>query len=320
MTGPGHQRRAAPALLPSVRQRAAHLGAPGAAWLAGLPELVAELETRWSITVGRPLPGGTAAFVAQARTAEGDAVVLKIEPPDPDLHPAGQLRTLEAARGQGYAQLLAHDLEHRALLIEALGPRLSTLGLPPERQLDILGALLARAWQVPRPDGATLQQAQEKALVLAHLVRTLWTDLGRPCSEDVVDLALTYARRRRDATDLDRAVVVHGDPHPDNALQVLTARAGAEAGFVFVDPDGFLADPAYDLGVVLRGWCDELLAGDAAQTARRYCRLLAQQTGADETAIWEWGFLERVSTGLYLLRLEAYDLGRRYLESAERLA
>ena len=303
-----------------VRQRAAHLGAVGEAWLAGLAELVADLERRWSITVGRPMSGGTAAFVAGARTGDGRNVVLKLEPPDPDLHTAGQIRTLEAARGHGYAMLLAYDLEHRALLLEALGPPLTRLGLPPERQMEILCALLVRAWEVPRPDSVTLAQAQEKAVFLAQLVSSLWEDLARPCSERVVALALKYAERRRAGTDLGRAVVVHGDPHPDNALQVLTARPGAEPGFVFVDPDGFLADPAYDLGVVLRGWCDELLTGDAVATARRYCRLLAERSGSDGAAIWEWGFLERVSTGLYLLRFGAHELGRRYLESAERLA
>jgi streptomycin 6-kinase len=303
-----------------VRQRAAHLGPAGEAWLSGLPGLVADLERRWSVTVGAPLPGGTAAFVARARTADGRDVVVKVDPPDPDVNTAGQVRTLEAARGQGYALLLAHDVEHRALLLEALGTPLSRLDLPPERQMEVLCALLVRAWQVPRPDSATQRDAQDKAVGLARLVSSLWEDLGRPCSERVLALALTYAERRRAATDVERAVVVHGDPHPDNALRVPAPRPGAEAGFVFVDPDGFLADPAYDLGVVLRGWCGEILDGDATGTARRYCRLLAHESGVAETAIWEWGFLERVSTGLYLLRFGADRLGRRYLQAAERLA
>ena len=132
-----------------VRQRAGHLGAAGEAWLAGLGELVADLERRWSITVGEPIAGGSAAYVARARTADGRDAVLKLEPPDPDLHTAGQVRTLEAARGDGYAMLLAHDLEHRALLLEALGAPLSGLGLPPERQMEILCALLVRAGGCP---------------------------------------------------------------------------------------------------------------------------------------------------------------------------
>ncbi len=169
----------------------------------------------------------------------------------------------------------------------------------------------------------TLEHAREKPRALAELVASLWEGLGRPCSERVAALALEYAERRWAGTDLKGAVMVHGDPHPDNALQVLTARPGAEPGFVFVDPDGFLADPAYDLGVVLRNWCDELLAGDenaTLTTTRAWCRLLAARTGVEETSVSEWGFLERVSTGLYLLHLGAAEPGRKYLECAERLA
>ena len=64
-------------------------------------------------------------------------------------------------------------------------------------------------------------------------------------------------------------------------------RPGAETGFVFVDPDGFIGDPAYDLGVALRDWCPQLLASeDPLSLARRYCRLLAGSSGLHEQAIW----------------------------------
>jgi streptomycin 6-kinase len=101
-------------------------------------------------------------------------------------------------------------------------------------------------------------------------------------------------RRGRDAVcaascaafDLDRCSVVHGDPHPGNALRGVEPREGAGPGYVFVVPDGFLADPAYDLGVVLRDRCDELLpADDATAVARGYCRLLADRSDVDDIAI-----------------------------------
>ena len=304
-------------LQPVVRRKLAHLGAEGEAWLAGLPALVADLERAWSVTVGDPLAGGTALYVAHARTADGRAAVLKLAIPEYDC--VGQVRTLASAAGHGYVGLLAHDIERHATLQEALGTSLEDADLPPERTIEILCQTLHQAWQVPRPAGLTVDPAHEKARGLADLVGRLWEELGRPCSERVVTQALRYADRRAAAFDLDRCVVVHGDPHPANTLRVLTPRPGAESGFVFVDPDGFLADPAYDLGVVLRDWCRQLLAGDAPALARRYCALLAAHTGVDETAIWEWGFLERVSTGLYALQFGAEDLARPYLASAEKL-
>jgi streptomycin 6-kinase len=67
---------------------------------------------------------------------------------------------------------------------------------------------------------------------------------------------------------------VHGDAAAANVLQVLAPREGAETGFVLVDPDGFVGDPAYDLGVALRDWCPQLLAsGDPLTLARHYRRL-----------------------------------------------
>lgn len=86
-----------------------------------------------------------------------------------------------------------------------------------------------------------------------------------------------------------------------------------------IDPDGFLADPAYDLGVVLRDWCEQLLAGDSVALARRYCRLLANESGVDEAAIWKWGFIERVSSGLYTLRLGLDDTAGPFLATAQTL-
>lgn len=299
---------------PFVRQKLALLGEEGAAWLAGLPKTVADLERRWAITVEQPLAGGTAAFVARVRQADGRAAVLKVAIPDtgfPD-----QARTLRLARGRGYARLLAEAPEHSAALLEALGPSLDRAGFSPERQLAVLGDTLRRAWAAVPVAGAP---QPEKARDLGELVGRLWEALGRPCSARVVERALACARRRAAAFEPDRCVVVHGDPHPGNALRVPAPRPGAESGYVFVDPDGFLAEPAYDLGVALRDWCAALLAGDAPALARRYCALLAERTGVEPTAIWEWGFLERVSTGLYAMECGAEEAGRPFLAVAERL-
>ncbi|MFG2502091.1 aminoglycoside phosphotransferase family protein [Streptomyces sp. NPDC048441] len=308
---------------PLVRQKAHSLGSTGEKWLGELPGLIGDLEREWSIAVGPPLPGGTSSYVARVRTVDGRDGVLKLSLPATDF--AHQVRTLGLAEGHGYAHLLAYDLERHALLQEALGPSMDRLGLPPTRQIETLCAMLEQAWRVPRAAGQAVDPAREKALALGEMVERLWESLGRPCSEQVVAQALTFAGRRAAAFDPALCVVVHGDPHPGNALRAVTPRVGAEAGFVFVDPDGFLSDPAYDLGVVLRDWCAELMgrgsSGDAAVAlARSYCALLADRSGMDEQAIWEWGFLERVSTGLYVLEFGAEEFGRPFLDTAELLA
>ncbi len=303
-------------LQPLTRRRLAAMGESGHAWSAALPGLIADLEREWSITVGRPIPGGSASYVAWARRADGSAAVLKVALLADGW--AEQVETLTRAEGRGYARLFRSDLPRRAILLEPLGRALSAGGRSPPDQLRYLADTLAVAWQ--DPGEARTPPGQDKASRLAEFIAGAWSRRGRPCSERVINQALGYAERRAAAADQER-VIVHGDPHADNLLAVASPRPGAESGYVFVDPDGFVADRAYDLGVALRNWSHLLKGSDARRVAEGLCAVLAERSGVDATRIWEWGFLERVSTGLYVLDVvEAADpVWRPYLDSAERL-
>jgi streptomycin 6-kinase len=267
----------------------------GRRWTAGLPATIAALEQQWGISVGERLSGGTASYVAKAVTATGEPAVVKISVLGIGFD--RQVRTLVAAAGRGYVRVLAADLDHNAALLEPLDGALSGSGLPPERQLAVLADLLPHAWAVPGEGAAPTDKAAE----LAEFVGSF----GRSA---VIDEALRCAERRSAAYDPDRCVVVHGDAAAANVLY----RPGD--GWVFVDPDGFVGDPEYDRGVAVRDWCAELLsAPDPRALLRSYCRIL----GGDPAATWDWGFLERVSTGLYLASLGGD--GGPHLDSAAAL-
>ncbi|MGH3830872.1 MAG: aminoglycoside phosphotransferase family protein [Pseudonocardiaceae bacterium] len=129
-----------------VRRKALHLGQPGHRWLARLPDLVAELQHEWSLTLLEPLTGGSASSVVRVRTADDRDAVLKLPVPSADV--ASQVRTLGSARGQGYVHLLAHNPARHAMLLESLGPSLDQLGWLPERAIDVLCHTLRQAWRV----------------------------------------------------------------------------------------------------------------------------------------------------------------------------
>jgi streptomycin 6-kinase len=122
---------------------------------------------------------------------------------------------------------------------------------------------------------------------------------------------LACAARRIAAHDDERAVLVHGDVHQLNALQV----PGRDT-FKLVDPDGLLAEAECDLGVMMRNDPIELLDGDPWARAH----WLAERCGLDATAIWEWGVVERVTSGLWCTQINLQPLGRHMLEVADRLA
>ena len=144
--------------------------------------------------------------------------------------------------------------------------------------------------------------------------------LSRPCGEQVVEQALQCARRRSAAFDPEAAVVLHGDAAAANAARVLAPRDGTEDGYVLLDPDAFVGDRTYDLGVALRDWSSELLdTGSPGRLVDGWSRVLADETSTDPAAVADWGFLERVSTGIYVLSLTEDAAGREHLRSAQAL-
>jgi streptomycin 6-kinase len=254
--------------------------------------------------------------VAAARTNAGGDAVVKLEMP-PYASFASEVRTLIVADGRGYARLLEHDEERNAMLQERLGSSLRGFGLPIPTQIEILCATLRRAWGVPAPAG--LPSGADKARWLSEFIAATWEEVNRPCSRRVIEQALAFAETREAAFDPEAAVLVHGDAHSANALQD-PRHAPAPAQFKLVDPDGLLAEPAYDLAIPMREWSRELLDGDAARLGRERCAYLSRLTGVEPQGIWEWGFVERVSTGLLSIQVGADRLGREMLDVAEAWA
>jgi streptomycin 6-kinase len=289
-----------------VRNKALAVGA--GAWLEALPALVAELEQAWRITVGRPYTGGTEAFVAQATLEDGTAAVLKLLVPHSADAARNELTVLRLVNGEGCAQLLQGDASRGAMLLERLGVSMHELSLPIERRHELLCAAAERMWR-PAP-ACGLPTGAEKGRWLADFIPAKWEALGHPCSERAVDHALACAARRIAAHDDERAVLVHGDVHEWNALE-----APGTGAFKLVDPDGLLAEAEYDLGILMRE-DPEALAGDG----RARAEWLARRTGLEAAAIWEWGVVERVSTGLLCCEIALQPVGRQMLAAADRLS
>ncbi len=53
--------------------------------------------------------------------------------------------------------------------------------------------------------------------------------------------------------------------------------------------------------------------------AKKRCVLLATLTDVNPLAIWQWDFIERVSTGFILKEIGLQDEGTAYLDVAYRL-
>jgi streptomycin 6-kinase len=298
-----------------VRGVALAQGPEGEAWLAGLDATVAEIVGRWDLTLGAQMEGGTASWVTEVTRADGTPAVLKLALP---LGEFGDLeheaRVLELADGRGCVRLFDQDLPVGALLLERLGGLLHDQGLPTHEQIDAICDAVGLLWTAPVA-GVDFPGLTAKGPWLAERTEQWWEELGHPCSRDVIDRALAYIERRLAADDPSRAVLLHGDAHPWNTLV-----DPVHGGHRLIDPDGLLGDPEYDLAIIMREMTDELVAGDALALGLARARYLADRTGLDIDRIWEWGYVERVSTGLLCL-VDGMDVvGRDFLTVAEAWA
>ena len=297
-----------------VRRNVGLTGETGRTWLANLPQHIVELERRWAITVEQPVQRGSEAFVAEARTSGGLDVILKIVIPGID--PTRQeLRILRAAHGVGYAKLICGVEIDNAMLLERLGPQLHDFYFPEDRRIQIICATLRETW-MPPPEGPLLATGAERAVELSRFIESHWSSLGSPCSERAVELALSYAERRRRAFDPARSVVVHGDAHERNML----GASSSTTGFKFVDPDGAFAERAFDLAIPMREWGNVIPKGDLLQLGRHRCSLLSQFTGVEHQPIWEWALIQCVSNGLSLQRMGLDDIASVQLAMADAWA
>jgi streptomycin 6-kinase len=273
-------------------------------WLDELPGMVDSLAQEWSLTIGSSLAGGHVALVVEVTLADETPAVLKIGVPGRDIKPEATL--LRLADGEGCAKLLDEDVDRQAMLLERLGAPMFDVVTDPVSRHALLCEVAVRLWRPVGPD-ADLPTGADLAEQYADRLPGLWEQAGRPCSPATVADALECMNRRRLAHDDRSAVLVHGDIHELNALQA------GDGSYKLIDPAGLRAEPACDLGTIVR--CNPDLGDDLRVRTER----LAARTGVDATAIWEWGTIHRVFSGVYACSIGFQPFGELLLAKADRL-
>ncbi|WP_270408615.1 aminoglycoside phosphotransferase family protein [Brachybacterium paraconglomeratum] len=229
------------------------------AWLARLPALVDEVLERWELTALPPFrPGGSSAWVAPVRTADGDERVLKVAWAHEESR--DEAAGMRAWQGRGAAQLLRSERrgDTAALLMEHVRP-----GAPlarcltwPER--DEVAAAVLRRLRVPVDEllGADDDPAADSTLPapssfrpLAHMC-TWWADsAARRHAEAVpsllpaglVEHGLGLFRELPRDWDGEQILLVT-DLNPGNIL----THDGPER-WLMIDPKPYIGDPHYDV-------------------------------------------------------------------------
>ena len=254
-------------------------------WVGSLPAVVARLERAWSVTVGAPFqPGGQTAWVAPARTVNGDAVVLKVawRHPEADHEPEG----LHVWDGDGAVRLYASDHfdDTIALLVERCVPGTPLTSRAEADQDTVIASLLHRLWRDP-PSGHRFRPLQQMC--------DAWADaFEQKTATRPVDLDPGLARagialfRTLPAT-AERRVLLCTDLHAGNVL------AATRDPWMMIDPQPYVGDPHYDVTQHLLN-CDQRLHADPHGLARR----MADLAGLDPDRVRLWLFARCVQESI----------------------
>lgn len=218
-------------------------GAAGRAFVAGLPDLAARCLERWGLRPDGPSMHGMCALVLPVvREADGRPAALKLQAVDEET--AGEPVALRAwaAAGAGAVELLDHDPESGALLLERLDERRPLSGGKDVREaVGVLGGVLARLVAVPAPEGLrTLGGVVARMLAAAPEAVALLADaadrrLLADCAAAVREVAGEPGDR-----------LLHWDLHYDNILAG-RAEAGRAGEWIALDPKPLAGDPGFEL-------------------------------------------------------------------------
>lgn len=295
-----------------VRSTVEREGEHGAAWLAELPGRVDELLGCWGcVPDGEVMHGGVAVIVPVRRRAE-EPGVLKVSFPHPgNVH---EPDAFAAWGGRGAVLLHGRDDERFAMLLE----RAHTSTLAEEEDGDevvMVAGRINRRLAIPAPPG--LPRLREQADTWEEELRHDADELTHTLSRYVVDAAVATVR------ELGRVqpdILIHGDLHARNIL-----RAGREP-WLAVDPKGYVGDPAYDSGTLLKTRAVGLLDSDDLHKAvRRILDVFAEAAELDRERVQRWAQLHAVQTA-YWGRRHGFRRARRgpqldrFIEMADRLA
>jgi len=250
------------------------------AWLGALPDLLARVARRWSLTLASPFPEIKINYVALATRDDGTRCVLKVSRHVEETR--NEIAALRLWDGQGAARLLDADPDAGALLIERLypGTMLVEVAESDDDAATVIAArVLRQLWHaVPEPNGLRSLES--------------WCDaydrnreaLSRGANGFPAALFQHADAMRRDLLNsTGPPTVLHGDLHHLNVLRA------QRAPWLAIDPKGLVGDPCFDVCQFFRNPVEV-----PPEVNRRRLDRFCAELGLDRARTKAWCFVHAV--------------------------
>lgn len=255
--------------------------ANGAAWLDSLPGVIRACEHHWRIAVETTPFELSYSYVAAARSAQGEDLVLKICVGGPEL--AYEVAALKAWSGGAAVRLLDYNLDLGALLLERLTPGRTLASLDDDEQATRIAAHVMRELWRPLTAGSAFPTTAQWAEGLRRL-RTRFDGGTGPFPRALVETAESLFRQLLASSE--PPMLLHGDLHHFNIL------SAGRRPWIAIDPKGLSGERAYEVGALLRN-PDVRLSTDV-QVQRRRLDVLGDELALDRDRMLGWGVAQAV--------------------------
>jgi len=271
-----------------VRGTTAREGERGVQWLAAVPELVAVLIRRWGCVADGPVMHGEVGVIVPV-LRDQRAAVLKVSFPHP-----GNVSEPDAFAtwgGHGALRLYEREDECFAMLLERAGSR-TLAELRDNDEVVRIAGRINRRLAIPAPPG--LPRLCDRSVEWERSLRQDAAEFTHALPRHVVEAAVATVRELgRDQPE----VVVHGDLHPRNIL------SAEREPWLAVDPKGYVGDPAYDGGVLLRSHLHALLEEEDLDKAVLRClEVFAEAAELDRERVRRWAQFLAVESAFWRRR------------------
>jgi streptomycin 6-kinase len=287
-------------------------GEAGRLWLEGLPRLVEDCAARWALKVGPHFPSLSYHYAAPAEGPRGERLVLKLGVPTRDL--LHEIEALVAFGGRGAARLVDSDAGRGALLLERLEPGTPLTTLCEGDDAAAVSAAAAVMRSLPRTPPLQphiFPTAADWGLGFRRCRAHFGGGTG-PFPPRLFEEAESLYAELLDTSS--PPALLHGDLHHGNIL------AAARAPWLAIDPKGVVAEPAYEVGALLRNPLPQLLGLPApARTTERRIAQLSEELGLDRARVRGWALSQAVLSAWWSIEDDG-ELGEFGYAAAEIIA
>ncbi|HXF90933.1 MAG TPA: aminoglycoside phosphotransferase family protein [Candidatus Nitrosotenuis sp.] len=260
----------------------------GKLWLADLPNIIAQLTHKWSLTKLTLVQNLTYSYVLFG--FQGNLpITLKLALNENALNQEAE--ALKAFAGFGAIRLL--EQEKGALLLERAIPGTSLKTYFPDQEeeaIHITCDIMKKLHCAPFPQS-----------VFPHIQQ--WLEV----LDKEWDIPSPFLQKSRDLRDhllktSPKNVLLHGDLHHDNIL-------AHHNEWIAIDPKGVVGDHVYDVAAFIRNPIPDLLEKNGAyDLIKNRIIKFAQTLNIDDKRVHDWCFVQSVLAWIWALedRGEAY--------------